>query len=87
MGLTEVDGVFAKVGTVARGGQAAQAGVKVKDVISAVDSEQMTYEEALATIASKPRPITVSFYRGPPPSASTVNGLRESFNSGPAPGI
>ena len=87
MSLHQVDDIFAQVSKITKGGQAANGGVKLKDVISAVNSEQMTYDEALTTLVSKPRPLTVSFYRGPPPSESVVSGLRESFNSGPPPSI
>ena len=76
----ELDEQFglARAKEVIEGGQAAKGGVEANDLIVALDSDAVTFDEAWAVINSRPRPITVSFRRAesatvgslPPPAAA-----------------
>ena len=64
----ELDEQFglARAKEVTEGGQAAKGGVEANDLIMALDSGTVTFDEAWAVINSRPRPITVSFRRAKP---------------------
>ena len=70
MGLKEGEFGSATVQVVVDGGQAARGGVKVNDLVAAVDTETMTYAEVMAEMTNKQRPFTMSFFRPPPSSGS-----------------
>ena len=70
VGLKEAEFGSAIVQVVVDGGQAARGGVKVNDLVAAVDTETMTYAEVMAEMTNKQRPFTMSFFRPPPSSGS-----------------
>ena len=75
VGLKETEFGSARVEIVIDGGQAARAGVKVDDLVAAVDTETMTHVEVMAAVTDKQRPFTMSFFRPPSTtSGSTSHG-------------
>ena len=90
MGLQKADFGFAEVKLVVDGGQAAVGGVRVKDVIKAVNAMATDYDEFVAFSAELPRPFTVSFCRAaktpsPPASKTGSNSLGALGSPSPPP--
>ena len=59
---------FATVKTVAAGGQAAQGGVTVNDIIVANDMGAKNTAEVITTMNTKPRPLKIPFRRSKRPT-------------------
>ena len=69
------DAKFAKVTTVEEGGQAAQGGVTVGDIVVAEDMGAKNIAEVMAAMNTKPRPLTIPFRRGMRPTSGYMYSL------------